>query len=233
MNNQDHFEKIQADYHLFIDIQTKKYLVKKNKNEFTSKKEAKDIIDIIIAVWNESITNEKEKLDSLDTSGKAAWFNSININFDQAINSEMPAGEIKDPKELVEEIEAYYDELFPFLPEGGFKFLIFAGPAFEAFGYPIERYKKLITGEERPTEIEEDLLLWAYNLSFGVTAACKEKDKNKKNGLLLKTIEYAEEYLDKETAMDVTAEIYTEVKNSIDDLLKRTNRKKSHKNKRK
>jgi hypothetical protein len=100
----------------------------------------------------------------------------------------------------------------------------------QAFGYPLERFQKIIEGEE-PTEIEEDLLLWAYDLSFEISNAFLEKNKVEKEKLIDWAITIAEEELDDETALDVVAQIYANYEESLCGLEKGKTKFKTQKEK--
>ena len=59
-----------------------KYLKSCGKNEFNSDKEAQAVISKIIQTWNQKIADEHLRLDSSTKEAKTAWFNSINIKFE-------------------------------------------------------------------------------------------------------------------------------------------------------
>lgn len=88
---------------------------------------------------------------------------------------------------------------------------MFTRPAFDAYGYSWERFKKLLGGEI-PTIIEEHLLLWAYDIALGVIKAYMEKNQRKVENYLEQTIRISEEELDKNDAAEVVSTIYTNIK---------------------
>ncbi len=225
-------EKIKADYHLFIDIQMGKYLSSKNKSEFSSEEEANMVMGKIVKAYNQKIASDHLRLDNLNEASKASWFNSVEINFDTPVDSFQPVKGSSDIKKATKEFISFYNKLFPFLPEGAIIYLLNTGPALEAYGYPLERFKKIIDGEE-PTEIEEDLLLWAYDIAFGVAQAYLEKDKVKKANFLSVSYAIANEELDEKTALNVVSQIYAAYEESFSMFERKEQKPKTKKKKRK
>jgi hypothetical protein len=225
-------EEIKADYHLFIDIQMGKYLSSRNKNEFNSDEEAKLVMNKIIEVYNQKIAPDHLRLDNLNEAAKASWFNSIEIEFGKPDSTYSPVKTPPAISKVTKNFISFYNDALPFLPEGAIMYLIFAGPALEAYGYPLDRFRKIIEGE-KPTEIEEDLLLWAYDLSFSVAEACLEKDKVEKDLLIEYSISIAEEELDDETAKKVVEEIYSNFEEDFSGFEKKKQKPKRKKGKRK
>jgi hypothetical protein len=240
-------EEIKADYHLFIDIQMGKYLSSRNKNEFSSDEEARLVMGKIIDTYNQKIASDHLRLDNLNEAAKTSWFNSVEIDFsaESAVHSGrdgfapgeenfttsfMGTKDIPKIDKVTGDFISFYNDALPFLPEGAIIYLMFAGPALEAYGYPLDRFKKIIEGEE-PTEIEEDLLLWAYDLSFSVAEAYLEKDKVEKDILIEYSISIAEEELDEKTALEVVAEIYGNYEEDFSGLKKERKKLKSKKRK--
>jgi hypothetical protein len=220
-------EEIKADYHLFVDIQMGKYLSSRNKSEFSTIEEAKMVMGRIVEAYNQKIASDHLRLDNLNQAAKASWFNSIEIDFsaigglasgeeDSLVSSRVTKNIPVINKETKEFI-SFYDDLLPFLPEGAIMYLMFAGPALEAYGFPFERLKKIIEGEE-PTEIEEDLLLWAHDIVFGVVTAFHEKDRIKKEKFLAASVGLACEELDEKKALEVVTEIYANYEEDFSEL---------------
>ncbi len=79
MKKNNSLEQIQADYHLFINIQMEKYLKSVGRKEFKSDKEAQSVIKNIIDTYNRKIANEHFRLDISTDKEKEAWFNSVEI----------------------------------------------------------------------------------------------------------------------------------------------------------
>lgn len=166
-------EQIQQDYHLFLDIQMGKYLKSVNRSEFNSEDEAKNVLGKIIDAYNTLIAPKHDRLDNSTTETKTDWFNSVEINF-QTTTANQTKNNGTNGREALKEMENCYDDPFPFLPEGAVFYLILAGPALEAYGYSIERFNEVIQGKT-PTPIEEDLFLWAYNLTAEIMQAYLKK----------------------------------------------------------
>ncbi|MBU0558913.1 MAG: hypothetical protein KJ799_10565 [Bacteroidetes bacterium] len=226
MKKQKSINEIRVDNNLFVDIQMGKYLKKFSKSDFDSEREAQMVTGKIIASWNGEICHEHERLDNSSLESKTAWFNSVEIDFDKDDSFDESTGDME--KEMIER----FDDVFYFLPKYAIMFLLFAGPAFEAYEYPIERFSELADGEE-PTEIEEELLIWAYDIAFNVMGAFFKKKKFEKEHLLDEAYEIAIEELDPETASEVVLEIYSNIEKHFDKRGKEENRPKTKKKKRK
>lgn len=219
-------EEIKADSNLFIDIQMGKYLSSRNKSEFSSDEEAKLIMDKIIEIYNQEIAADHLRLDNLNEAAKVSWFNSVEIDFEKPQRNSLPVEKsLVDIDKETKEFISFYNNEFYFLPEGAILYLIFAGPALEAYGYPLERFKKIAYGEE-PTEIEKDLLGWASDLSRGISMAYHEKNEVKKEKFLDASFYVACEKLDKKTAAKVVEDIYA---NYEEDFTNYNKNKKSQK----
>lgn len=224
-------EEIKADTHLFIDIQMGKYLSSRNKSEFSSDEEAKLIMDKIIEIYNQEIAADHLRLDNLNEAGKVSWFNSVEIDFEKPVNNYPPA-ENFPINNVTKEFISFYNDEFSFLPESAIMYLMFAGPALEAYGYPLERFKKIADGEE-PTEIEKDILRWAYDLSFGISIAYLEKNEVKKEKFLDASFYLACEKLDNKTSAKVVEDIYANYEEDFAELHKNKKSQKSKTKKRK
>lgn len=225
-------EEIKTDYHLFIDIQMGKYLKSTHKSEFSSDEEAKFVIGRILQTWNDKIAHQHLRLDNSSIESKTSWFNSIDINYQEKIDSTVTSNFNPDIRKVSMQMVNHYNDLFPFLPKNSVMFLFFAGPALEAYGYSLERFNKLIDGQT-PTEIEKDLLQWAYDISFGAMVAYLEKNNSVKDKLLSKTIRIAKEELDQQTAINVVAKIYSSIEEHFSELHTKENNTKSIKGKKK
>jgi hypothetical protein len=228
MKNIPNYENLTADYHLFIDIQMGKYLRSVNKNEFSSDDEAKLVIGKILQAWNDKISNKHNQLDNSTTEAKTAWFNSIDIDFPSLTTL------VTDNKQKIRNATKsminYYDNIFPFLPEGAVMYLLFAGPALEAYGYSLERFSKLLHGE-KPTGIEKYILQWAYDVSFGIMLAYLAKNDSIKDKLLSNSLKLLKKELDEQTAANVLSNIYSSIQENYKNLEKNKNKPKSTKKK--
>jgi len=207
-------EEIRADYHLFIDIQMGKYLKQVKRESFQSKDEAQKVLGKIIDAYNNKVAAQHERLDNSSLEAKVAWFNFIEINFDDAAagssflfdDEEEISGSSDDSME-------HFDNLFPFLPKRSVIFLTYASPAFEAFGYPLEKLNKLMDGQ-RPTVKEKELLVWAYDIAFGVMGFHIEKDTAIKEMILKKTVKIARKKLKANTAQKVVEKILADIEDN-------------------
>lgn len=203
-------DEIKADYHLFIDIQTGKYLKSKNKTTFDNETETKQIMRKIIEAYNDKIASDHFRLDNLDKTAKISWFNSVEIDFHATeIQSVIPEGS-SDLNILTSKLLSHFNELFPFLPDASILHLMNATPALKAIGYPVERFVELLDGKE-PSIIEVEILEWAYEVAFETADSFLEKDEFTKDKKLFWAIRKAEKKLDEDTAAEVVSHIYNKI----------------------
>jgi len=217
-------EEIKNDYHLFIDIQMGKFLKSANQSEFQSEKEAQNILGKIIEAYNNLIAPEHNRLDASTPEAKTSWFNSVEIDFFSLTQPVTNEPDVKETFRAMENVITSYDEMFPFLPKGAVLFLLFAGPALEAYGYSLERFKKLLDGE-KPTDIEKNILQWAYDVTALLSIAYKEKKASSKDKYYFESLQIAKLELDENIARRVIAEIYTNIKEHFADLKTNQNKK--------
>lgn len=220
-------DKIKEDYHLFLEIQIGKYLKSTNKSDFTNESEIANVIDKIIDIYNKKVASEHLRLDNLNEKAKIEWFNSIEIDFNEPIEDK---GEYEDAisDDILEEINEHIDEIFSFLPPGSFNILIFAGPALEAIGMPLERFNKLISGEP-PLDIEEDIISWAFYLTENVLFSLLEKNQTKSRKFLKNAVDIALDELNEEQTTDVIYQIQNSIIKELGLKIKKENNKKKKK----
>jgi hypothetical protein len=219
-------KKIIDDYHLFIDIQMGKYLKSVRRSEFSGDAEAKLVLNKIIEAYNSKIAGDHLRLDNLNRQAKAAWFNSIEIDFKHVVSDMISEFEETFDDEFEKVTEQFY-ERFPFLPEGSMVVLIFVGPALEAYGLPFERFKALLLGEDECTEIEEDILLWAFDLTMSVMGSVFEYNKKTGEKFFNEALRIAQEELSREDSLMVVKKIEATIK----DFEKESDREKIQKKK--
>jgi hypothetical protein len=202
-------KEIKEDYNLFIDIQINKYLKSVDKTEFSDEQEATLVLRRIFYTYNVTIADEHLKLTNLNREAKEKWFESIEIDFNQDNDDDI--SEFEDYDEFEEATESFY-ERFPFLPEGSIVALLFVGPALEAYGMPFERFNTLLRGEDECTEIEEDLLIWAFDLTLTIMEAVAERNKKKKEKIFNEAFIIAQQELNKEDSRKVINAIVKDIK---------------------
>lgn len=206
-----------------------KYLKSVNRGEFNSDAEAKNILDKIIETYNKLIAPEHNRLDDSTTEAKAAWFNSIEIDFSsQSSITDSETYKSKINQISLEMLKYYDDNVFPYLPPGAVKFLLLAGPALDAYGYPFERFKKLMLGE-KPTDIEKGILRWAYTITLYLLAGYMEKSLADRKRFLLDATLEANKELDENTTKKVITEIYDNIDEHFAFLEKNENKKRKKK----
>lgn len=204
-------KEIKEDYNLFIDIQINKYLKSVNKTEFSDEHEATLVLRNIFFSYDVDVADEHLKLTNLTREAKEKWFSSIEVDFYEDFNDEILEYEDSYDDELGEETEYFY-ERFPFLPDGSIVALLFVGPALEAYGMPFERFNTLLRGEDECTEIEENILFWAFDLTLTVIESVFEKNKKRKEKALNEAFDIAQEELNKEDSRRVIDAIEKSVK---------------------
>ncbi len=205
-------EEIKADYNLFLDIQINKYLTNLNRTEFENIDEANLILKKIADAYDNKIASDHLRLNNLNKDAKINWFNSVHIDFTAPDNDLL-----FEPEDFTEEemlrINDYFYERFPFLPEGSSAVLLFVGPALEAYGLPFERFQELMLGDDYCTEIEEDILTWAFELTLLVMGSVFERSKKKRENFYKEAVLIAEEELARKDAIKVVNEIASGIKN--------------------
>ena len=211
-------EQIKQDYNSFIDIQTGKYFKLADKSAFDNDAEAKLVLDEIVKVYNENVASEHLKLDNLNAQAKNKWFSEIDIDFKKLLN-EMNEYEEEFNAQL-DEVSNQFDKIFNFLPNGSMNVVIFSGPALDAFGLPLERFEALVKGE-KPTEVEKDLIEWAFEVTLNIMDAYFSKSKSKKRNALKEAEILAEEYLDPVQSENVVKTILRNITDAFGDFAKK------------
>ena len=222
-------DQIKTDYNLFIDIQIAKYLKTVDKDSFSNDREARTVIEKIIEAYNKIIAPEHLKLDNLTLSAKTAWFNSIEVNYDEVYDIQL-IEDSYNPEGEFENTENNNYGLFPFLEEDLFPLIVFIGPALRIYGLPLERFENLISGEE-PTEIEEDLITWAVNIVLYVMGSIFEDTKESRKESFNMAIEIAMEFLTEQDAVEVVNEINAQINDVYNSEQQRKHKKRKKKKK--
>lgn len=200
-------KKMKQDYNLFLDIQTGKYLKNANKTEFSNDAEAQLVIKKIVDVYNQKVASNHLRLDNLNKDAKIAWFNSIEINFDEEIDNANEFMDDIDPADMdLDTISEHFDYIYYFLPRGAWKVLILAGPAFEAINFRLKRFKEISAGAPL-TKIEIDVFTWAYELTLVVIETVIEKSKKKRREAMEEAVAIGLEFLNEEETEKVIIEI--------------------------
>lgn len=220
-------EEKKADYNLFTDIQMGKYLKSVNKSEFSSDAEAKLVLDHVLKAYNQFVAADTLRLDNLNSKAKAKWFNSIDIDFQHNVSDVMSDYDDNFDEEY-ENVSEFFAERFPFLPERAVSVLLFVGPAIEAYGLPFERFQELMLGDDECTEIEEDILLWAFDLTMGVMGSVFERSKAKKEKYYNQALAVAKEELSEREAEKVVKAIASAIRDfeKLPDIQKSDEKKK-------
>ncbi|MFN3874134.1 MAG: hypothetical protein ACK4R9_14125 [Ignavibacterium sp.] len=213
--------KIKADLTLFIKIQQNKYLQSKGKTEFDGDQERELVTDNILYAFKKKIVPEYLRLNNLNKEAKENWFNSIDIDYSNLdVEQDDIFDEIEISDELLKKLSDHYDEIFYFLPEGGWKLLLFAGPAFEVYGFPIERFKEIFSGTE-PTNFEVDFFSWAYDFVVSLMPLVTERSKKKMKMLIEEAAAVGLEFLTEEQVMEVIPQIIEQISDTYKNDLRK------------
>jgi transposase len=205
-------DQINKDYHLFIDIQIKKYLRLTGKKAFDKDAESKLVLDEIVKVYNEKVASEHLKLDNLNPIAKNKWFNDIEIDF-KGIITKMDEF---DEEFVIQfgEVSKQFDKIFDYLPEDSMQVVIFSGPALDAYGLSFERFEALLQGENA-TDFERDLIEWAFEVTLNVMDAYFSNSINKKHKSLSEAVILSEEYLNPIESEDVVKSIFNNISDAF------------------
>jgi hypothetical protein len=205
---------VKADFDLFMDVQTEKYLKHVNKKEFDSFEETNAITGLIIDIYNNSIAGEHSKLDSLSRDQKCEWFQSVEIDFNLQLKL------LESAKEDFQDMVEIINERFPFLPPDSALMVIYAFPLLKMWGIPKERISALLHGEEI-TPIEIHIVTWAHDVVLEIFGAYTEKKSHLKEKHLKKAVLIAQEEMDEETAKFSVTETYQVIHEYFNDIEKK------------
>ncbi len=204
-------EEIKEDYNLFFDIQINKYLKSVDRTEFKDEQEASLVLRRIFYTYNITIADEHLKLTNLKREAKEKWFESIEIDFDDSIDIETSDFGSLD-QDMLQDILNNFHERFPFLAEDSIIAFPFVGPALEAYGLPAERFYTLLRGEDECTEFEEDLLIWAFELTLTVMEYVFDKSKKRREKAFKEALSIAMEEFDEDVALEIVNDIAAGIK---------------------
>lgn len=213
-------DSIKQDYQMFIDIQMSKFLKLTGQLAFKNDKEANEVLKTIIDVYNDQIASDHLRLDNLNFEAKAAWFNSVNINFKEFDLDIVDIGDLAftDKKKSVQDARSHsdkstpddfnefineFDDRFEFLPDGALHVILYGLPLLQAYGYPFERFKDIVSGEKKPQNFEKDLLLWVFDTTLAIIDSVLVKNKKERELAYSLAIEIAEDFLDEDEAEQV------------------------------
>lgn len=235
-------EEIKKDYQMFIDIQMSKFFKLTGQSAFKNDKEANDVLKIIIGVYNNQIATDHLRLDNLADEAKATWFNSVEINFNNinlnnvksnnlesnyALN-DIDIGDDEHLEEMYETLKEF-DEIFDFLPKGAMPVILNGLPLFEIYGYPIERFRNIVSGEIKTRKFDEEIFSWVFDTSLAIMDSVLNKNKDERQLAYQEAIEIAQDFLDDDEAKFVVEEIKMSYENVV--LKSRRNSKTNKKRK--
>ncbi|MDP2363800.1 MAG: hypothetical protein Q8M94_08530, partial [Ignavibacteria bacterium] len=168
-------------------------------------------------VYNDKVASDHLRLDNLKLDAKTEWFNSIEIDFNKIVNEMNEFDEDLDIQ--FDEVSKGFDKIFYYLPKGSMQIVIFSGSALDAFGLPIERFKALVKGE-KVTDIEKDLITWAFDITVNVMGSIFEKSKKSKLKSYDNAISIDKEYLNQKLAKQTVLQIHNNIANVLQIPLK-------------
>ncbi|MFA3782762.1 tetratricopeptide repeat protein [Melioribacteraceae bacterium 4301-Me] len=196
----------------FYDIQMRKYFAVKNISEFSSLEEANKFMLLIKNAWNNTIVQEKEKLETYTPEEKTKWFESIEIDFDaielKSENKEKKAGIASKPKKkkrgklsAAQKEQIEFERKFYFLPEDGLTFAILASPFLLHAGLKFDRLDEILR-EGTEDEEEQELLIWAADIGHFLFESFGAEDDDIAKDFLSEALEIATEIIDEEDALE-------------------------------
>jgi len=205
------------DVHHFTNIHRQRYFQLTRKDGFSTIEEAKKVIGAIQQAWNTHIDDWRERIDSMTPAEKTSLFGSVSVDF----NARFVPRLIKDPTAVSfdkttivqrrgapitpkeeQKALAELDRIFPFLPSGGILVIPFAAPALLAFGLKEPRLSKLFEGA-RPTQREQEALIWGHDLVSVIFSALDSSDKEEEIEFMMEARNIAGYMLEDETATEV------------------------------
>jgi hypothetical protein len=172
MKNKKSKIEMSADLDLFINIQVSNYLLQCNKENFDDAIEEEYVTSLIIDVWDDIVSQETEKLNTLDDAAKTEWFNSLEIEFDRE-DTENRIPLIKDGSINPYNLE---DRIFPDLSESQLDLIPYCWVVLEPIGYKYQRFKDIVAGVD-PAEIEIELFRWSYEIVSYVNDSVRAKSR--------------------------------------------------------
>lgn len=214
MKKQKSITEIKEDYHLFIDIQMGKYFRKRNINEFETENEAKIILSQIIAAWNKYVAANHQKHDELDKAGVAAWFNSIEIEFENTHKQESKAGKRSSFLKNENISEKLIDKELDLIH--------YCYIVLNSMGYKFERMREIISGAQ-PSGFESELIQWSFKIVMLVNKAVHTKSANKAEDILDEAYYMLLEKMDKPEAKKTLLNLHGHL---LDDFNKRKKKQK-------
>jgi hypothetical protein len=213
MKKQKTITEIKEDYHIFIDLQMGKYFRTKNINEFQTENEAKAVLGRIITGWNKYVAANHKKFDKVDKAGVAAWFNSIEIDFEGIPEQETKTVNkmtFQKNENITEQISDKELDLIPYC------YIVL-----NALGYKFERMSEIMSGAQ-PSEFESELIQWSFKTVRLVNKAVHTKSTNKAENILDKAYYMLLEKMDKPEAKKTLLDLHGHL---LDDFNKRKQKK--------
>jgi len=219
------------DIFRFQNLQTKKYLADKGKNEFSNDEEAKKIIGIIMDAWNKNIAPQKEKLDSYNPAQKTDWFNSVALDFEN--QTSLTETMEYDNNKLLPYLEDYdIYSIYDCVDENDLIILPFTFPLLRAVGIKEERLDDLFDKKDEPTDYEEYIIEWAVEIGSAVGDGVIEEKEKGKTELYQIALTIAKEELNEKEADSAITDLKNLFRKAIDESEK-LEKKKSKKNRKK
>ena len=184
-----------------------KYFRKRNITEFETENKAKVVLDQIIAAWNKSVATQHQKHDRLDKAGVAAWFNSIEIEFENTHKQESKAGKKLSSLKNENITEKVSDKELDLIP---YRYTVL-----NALGYKFERMREIISGPQ-PSGLESELIQWSFKIVRLVNKAAATKSANKAEDILDEACYILLEKMDKSEAKKTLLNLHNHVLKDFD-----------------
>ncbi len=180
--------KLIENFPLFQKIQTIKYFKSIKRKSFETKEEAEAVIGIITNCWNYQVA-PNPKLDSLTGKKIENWFKSIEIDFSKLPTNKLlrkeKTGSVKKTKGAKKKSKAEMEfekisSMLPFLPPQGIAILPFTLPAILTAGISESRFIEIINKGNYDDD-EEEIILWAFDLTSTILISISSKIKKEMN----------------------------------------------------
>jgi tetratricopeptide (TPR) repeat protein len=192
--------KLFDDIYHFTNIHKEQYFAQQGISDFDSAAEMQQVVGAIQHAWNEYIAPRGDETDAMTAAEKTALFRSVSVDFTQSFTTPLKTWKPPLPEELLPltddewEMMREFDEAFPYLPLSSGVLLPFAAPALLAAGFREPRIEAIISGAT-PTEEEEEILLWAIDMTSVILEALECQGTPEEIAILKEAIDIAEEVL--------------------------------------
>jgi tetratricopeptide (TPR) repeat protein len=166
-------ESMLEDYMImFYDIQKQKYFDERGLEKFSSRKEESKFEHAVEATWNNLLRTDAGRITSMSEEELSELFNSMSVD------PENPP-EFKVVPDLGEDAEEMFNQVFPFLPPGGFMRALIAHPVLKHYGIEQEKLNMFASGELMPDKNDIEHMKFACEIGTMLETVLKNQDSKK------------------------------------------------------